>query len=63
MAKDITYRLIVNGEQVNRLTEEHQAILSERLSTVVTQYFRTHNDEFENYLKRHGGKNDRERKA
>ena len=55
----MTYRLIVNGEQVNGLTEEHSAILSDRLSATVTQYFKAHADELEDFLKRYGGEYDR----
>lgn len=59
MAKDMTYRLMVGSEQVNALTEEQTAILSDRLSTVVTQYFKSHPNELEDFFKRYGGKNDR----
>lgn len=56
MAKDMTYRLMVGSDQVTVLTEEQRAILSDRLSTVVTQYLKSHPNELEDFWKKYGGK-------
>lgn len=55
MAKDMTYRLMVGSNQVTALTEEQRAILSDRLSTVVTQYLKSHPNELEDFWKKYGG--------
>lgn len=35
--KELTYRIFVNDELVDKLTEEQKAILSERLSKVMSE--------------------------
>ena len=55
MTKDMTYRLMVGSNQVTALTEEQRALLSDRLSTVVTQYLKSHPNELEDFWKKYGG--------
>ena len=45
------YAIYLNDEPVDNIPPEALEIMAERLSKVVSEYFRTHPDEYEPFLK------------
>ena len=43
-------KFYLNGEQVDRIPQEALDVMSERLSRVVSQYFKEHPEEYEPFL-------------
>lgn len=55
-AKPLTVRIFINGEERSEFTPEEMARAMKRMGEVMSEYYRLHPEEYEDYCRRQDAK-------